>query len=173
VGSVFVLYSPIASVRTCAVSNSQTRSDLSRTVYFRAPEPSKEDEAICVIDELVETLGTKCVLDAFRLSKASDGIAGITGRNDLLHAINWILARIIDAKDPRKEADVMALASGLLLREGKTITDVAAKYGDTKQNISKMAVDFCERVGLPPSHAQLTEEARDKYRLSNRRNTKR
>jgi hypothetical protein len=152
------------------VNNSETRGDAFQ--YYKTLGPSKEDEAAKAIEELVSDLGTKAVVSGVSASSISH-LVGQTSASQNAQAISvMILARIIDSADPRKEADIMALACGLLLREGGTITSVAEKYGVTKQDISKSAVEFCERMGLPPSHAMLPEASREKYKLTNRRNHK-
>lgn len=150
---------------------SETRADYSKV--FRTAAKPAEQECTETIDELIDCYGNSCVLEAFKQSKIAEEVAGVSSHAELSAVITWILSRIIDSRDPRKEADIMALASGMLLREGITITDVARKYGVSKQDISRAGIEFCTRFGLPPSHAQLPISARERYRLANRRNIKR
>lgn len=150
------------------MSNSETRGELHE--YYRILGPTRDDEATLAINELVADLGAKAVVAGVSNSEIAH-LVGQTADSQNAQAIAvMILARIIDAGDPRKEADIMALACGLLLREGTTMTDLARKYGVTKADISKSAVEFCEKMGLPPSHVMLSEADRLKYQLSNRRN---
>jgi hypothetical protein len=152
------------------MQNSETRGEAFE--YYRTLGPTRDDEAIAAINELVADLGAKAVIAGIHGSQIAEQVGQTSDSQNAQSIAVMILARIIDSSDPRKEADVMALSCGLLLREGATITDVAKKYGVSKQDISKSAVEFCERLGLPPSHVMLPETARGKYQLSNRRNYK-
>ena len=149
-------------------NHSETRGDAFE--YYRALGPSKDDEATQAINELVLELGEKCVCYGIGNSRIGHLVGKQSASQEAQAVAVTILARIIDSGDPRKEADIMALACGLLLREGATITDVARKYGVSKQDISKSGVAFCEKVGLPPSHVMLPEAARERYKISNKRN---
>ena len=148
--------------------NSETRGEAHE--YYRTLGPTRDDEAIGAINELVSDLGEKAVIAGIHGSLIATRISNTSASAEAQAVAINILAPIIDSPDPRKTADVMALSCGLLLREGTTITDLARKYGVSKQDISKSAVEFCERLGLPPSHVMLPEEAREKYKLTNKRN---
>jgi len=149
-------------------NHSETRGDAFE--YYRCLGPSKDDEATLAINELVGELGEKSVCYGISNSRVGHLVGKQSASQEAQSVAVTILARVIDAHDPRKEADIMALACGLLLREGATITDVARKYGVSKQDISKSGVAFCERVGLPPSHVMLPEAARERYAIANKRN---
>lgn len=148
--------------------NSETRGEAHE--YYRILGPSKDDEATLAVNELKRDLGEKALVAGIANSEVAHLVGRVSDSETAKNVCVMILARIIDSADPRKEADIMALSCGLLLREGATITDVARKYGVSKQDISKSAVDFCERLGLPPSHVMLPEAARTKHQLSNKRN---
>ena len=150
------------------MQNSETRGEAFE--YYRTLGPTRDDEAIATINELVSDLGAKAVVAGIHGSVIASQVGQTSDSQNAQSVAVTILARIIDSGDPRKEADIMALSCGLLLREGTSITDVAKKYGVSKQDISKSAVEFCERLGLPPSHVMLSEESRTKYRLTNKRN---
>lgn len=149
------------------MQNSETRGEAH--VFYRTLGPSKEDEATHAINELVGDLGTKAVVAGIASSQIAQLVGGASSSATVKEGVVFVLARIIDSADPRKTADVMAMACGLSLREGITMTDLAEKYGVTKADISKEAVDFCERMGLPPSQFMLPEASREKYRLTNKR----
>lgn len=83
-----------------------------------------------------------------------------------------LLISIISAKNVRQTADIIAYAIGLRARQGISMTDLAAKYGITRQAFSKEVVAFCEETGLPPCRAMKSELAREMYHLTNRRNGK-
>jgi hypothetical protein len=61
----------------------------------------------------------------------------------------------------------VAYATGHPLTAGMSILQAARMLGCTKQAISKVACDFLEETGLPPSPALKTEEARKKYKVTN------
>ena len=150
--------------------NSQTRGDAFE--YYRTLGPSKQDEATTAINELADELGEQCVAAGVENSRVGPFVHRTSASQEAQAVAVSILSRVIDAHDPRKEADIMALSCGLLLRQGATITSVAKKYGVSKQDISKSGIEFCEKVGLPPSHVMLSEDARERYAISNKRNFK-
>jgi len=132
-----------------------------------APKSSKEDEAIAAVEELIAELGIKCVVSAV-LSSSVGSVLPNRNHAGSMMMINWILARIIDSRDPRLEADIMAIGSGLLLRQGKSMTYVAEKYGVTRADISKRVIEFCDEMGLPPSHSMRSVADRETYALTNK-----
>lgn len=150
------------------MQNSETRGEAFE--YYRTLGPTRDDEAVAAINELVADLGASAVIAGIHGSGIAAKVGQTSDSQNAQAIAVMILARIIDANDPRKEADIMALSCGLLLREGTTMTNLAEKYGVTKADISKSCVEFCERLGLPPSHVMLPESAREKYQLTNRRN---
>lgn len=149
-------------------NHSETRGDAFE--YYRALGPSKDDEATLAINELVAELGEKCVCYGIGNSRIGHLVGKQSASQEAQSVCIEIISRIIDARNPRKEADIIALSCGLNLREGMTITHVARKYGVSKQDISKSGVAFCEKIGLPPSHVMLPEAARARYSIANKRN---
>ena len=61
----------------------------------------------------------------------------------------------------------VAYATGHPLTAGMTVLQAARMLGCTKQAISKVACDFLETTGLPPSPSMKTEEARKTYKKTN------
>jgi hypothetical protein len=128
---------------------------------------SGEEEARDAIEELIAEFGIKCVVSAVLNSTAGASLPG-ANHADQMRAVNYILCHIIDAGNPRLEADIMALGAGTLLRQGVSMRDVAVKYGVTVADISKQVVAFVKKNGLPPSHCMRSEKDRKTYALTNR-----
>jgi len=61
-------------------------------------------------------------------------------------AISQVLSNIVDSPNPRRTADLFACATGLRLRQGITLTDLAKKYGVSKQALDKQLVQLCEKL---------------------------
>jgi len=68
-----------------------------------APKPSKEDEAIAAVEELVAEMGIKCVVSAVLSSSVGDVLPNRNHPNTL-RLVNWILSRIIDSGRYQLEA---------------------------------------------------------------------
>jgi hypothetical protein len=87
-------------------------------------------------------------------------------------AISQVLGNIVDSSNPRKTADLYACATGLRLRQGITLTDLAKKYGISKQALDKQLVQLCEKLDLPPPRLMKSQLSRESYRLANHRKIK-
>lgn len=87
-------------------------------------------------------------------------------------AISQVLGNIVDSSNPRKTADLYACATGLRLRQGITLTDLAKKYGISKQALDKQLVQLCEKLDLPPPRLMKSQLSRNSYRLANHRKIK-
>jgi hypothetical protein len=61
----------------------------------------------------------------------------------------------------------VAYAIGHPMTAGMSILQAARMLGCTKQAISKVACDFLEETGLPPSPSLKTEEAKRTYKKTN------
>ena len=65
----------------------------------------------------------------------------------------------------------VAYAVGHPLTAGMSMTEAGRYLGCTKAAISKIAVDFLETTGLPPSPALKSEEAKTTYKKTNGKRT--
>lgn len=130
----------------------------------------EHDQALAAVEELVAEFGVKAVVAAAMRSSAGEEMAR-GGSNATLRAIQTILREIVFARDPRLEAEVMALGAGIILRNGDTMRGIAAKYGITVAAISKRVVAFCEENALPPSIYMRSAKDRRTYSLTNRPRT--
>jgi len=61
----------------------------------------------------------------------------------------------------------VAFALGHPLTAGMSMLEAGRELGCTKQAISKIAMDFLDTTGLPPSTSLKSEEARNTYRKTN------
>ena len=59
-------------------------------------------------------------------------------------------------------------AIGHPLTAGKSMIDIAREIRCTKACLSKIATEFIDATGLPPSQAMKSEEARNTYKQTNR-----
>ncbi len=125
-----------------------------------------ENEAIQAIEELVAEFGIRGVVSACLKSSAGDAFSK-TGSNATLRIAQVILREIAFSKDPRLEAEIMALGAGVILAEKDNITRIAEKHGLTKQAISKRVIKFCDENGLPPSIFMRSKKDRETYRQTN------
>jgi len=87
-------------------------------------------------------------------------------------AISQVLSNIVDSPNPRKTADLYACATGLRLRQGITLTDLAKKYGVSKQALDKQLVSLCKKLDLTPPRMMKSQLSRESYRLANHRKIK-
>jgi hypothetical protein len=108
-------------------------------------------------------------LAAGRLEAALEEI--LEERADAIRAeaINRVLEFIITAENPALEAHRIALAGGLGLILGINGSDVAKKFGITKQAVQQGVDRFCKEVGLRKTRAMRDEDAREKMSNSNYR----
>lgn len=87
--------------------------------------------------------------------------ADVQARGDVLAAF---CARMRNCPNPALFFDAVCYATGVLAIEGQSATELAARHGVTKQAFSKIAVDWCETFGLPPSRSMKSKRARVAYR---------
>lgn len=124
------------------------------------------DEAMAAIEELVADFGIRGVVAACLRSSIGEEL-GKFGSNSTLRVAQVILREIAFSKDPRLEAEIMALGAGLILNQGDNVTRIAGKHGLTKQAVSKRVISFCDNNSLPPSVYMRSLKDRETYRLTN------
>jgi hypothetical protein len=73
------------------------------------------------------------------------------------------VARISEAKNPRLEADVVALAIGMNLRGNANGFAIARHYGLSPQAFHEYLDDTCKALGLPKP---LSKVKTDRYRAT-------
>ena len=73
-------------------------------------------------------------------------------------------ARMRGCANPALVFDAVCYGTGVLAIEGQSATELAKKHGVTKQAFSKIAVEWCEKFGLPPARSMKSKPARKAYR---------
>jgi hypothetical protein len=81
-------------------------------------------------------------------------------------AVASILARIRAHPNPVLAMDAFCFASGVMGVEGLSETALAARHGVTTAAFSKLAVQFCDTLGLPPSRGMRSTRARRSHRCA-------
>jgi|SRR5215211_3319077 len=76
---------------------------------------------------------------------------------------------IITSDNPSLETHAIALAGGLGVLLGLTGSDVAEKFGVSKQSVQQRVKRFCKAVGMRKTRAMRDDEAREKMSNSNYR----
>jgi transposase-like protein len=85
---------------------------------------------------------------------------------EAIRILRHFVADILAEGNARLTIECIAIATNLSAYHGDSMTDVARRHGVTRQAVSKRCVDICDRLGLPPSRAMRSKEARAKYRES-------
>jgi DNA-binding phage protein len=80
--------------------------------------------------------------------------------------LRHLVADILSEDNTRLTMDCLAIALGLRVYAGDSMTKIAKRYGITRAAVSKRCVDITERLKLPPSRAMRSEKARKIYRNS-------
>ena len=83
-------------------------------------------------------------------------------------AIARLVCMVSDARDPQMQISILAMAAGMNSEGGAGGTDLAAKYGCTKQNISQHLLAWQKALGLKPGRGQRTFAARESMAKSYR-----
>ena len=123
-------------------------------------------ELVAAIEELISERGPRATVAAALRSSAGEHFQK-TGGNQTLRVSQVIIRQIAFSDDPQLEAEIIALATGIILGDDMNVTRIGRKHGLTKQAISKRVVRFCEDNGLPPSIFMRPERDRQTYALSN------
>jgi len=79
-------------------------------------------------------------------------------------AVSRFAVELRQHANPLLTLDAFCFAAGLFILEGKTVTELAAEHGVTKQALSKRIVAITKSLGLPPSRGMKSEKARESYR---------
>ena len=83
-------------------------------------------------------------------------------------AIARLVCMVADARDPQMQISILAMAAGMNSEGGAGGTDLAAKYGCSKQNISQHLLAWQKALGLKPGRGQRTFAARESMSKSYR-----
>lgn len=84
-------------------------------------------------------------------------------RDRVASALVRMLALIVDAKSPRMEADALAAAAGLYLREGLSLADLARKHGVSRAAFQKRVKQLADDFQLPYRESEHAKQVSEKY----------
>jgi hypothetical protein len=127
------------------------------------------DGLVEAIEELISDFGPRAVIAATQRTALAENLEKMEGASRAtLRLIQKLVLRIVYSAHPALEAECLAVASGIILREGETMTSVARRFGVGKAAISKRAITLTDTLGLPPSTFMRALKDREAYRLSNR-----
>jgi len=82
---------------------------------------------------------------------------------DVWEILRRVIGEIKSSKNPGLTIECVALASGLSYL-GDSQQEIATRHGVTRAAVSKRCVQFCEAIGLEPSRAMRSLDAREAYR---------
>lgn len=78
-----------------------------------------------------------------------------------------VLSHIIHEEDSGLAASALSFACGMMLLAEKTMTEVAAEYGITKQDFQQIVDRKCEELGLRKTRTMRDEEDRQHMSFAN------
>jgi hypothetical protein len=87
-------------------------------------------------------------------------------RSDASEILRHLVADIVREDNTRLTIDCLAIALGMRVYSGESMTEVARRHKITRAAVSKRCVDITERLNLPPSRAMRSKKARQVYRTS-------
>ena len=150
-----------------------TLEDVIRERIYAHPEPIPK--TVSEFRIVVEKIYLSAISSASKTGSVQEALTQYVESQlseRIWEAIAQVLSNIVDSPNPRKTADLYACATGLRLRQGITLTDLAKKYGVSKQALDKQLVSLCEKLDLPPPRMMKSQLSRESYRLSNHRKIK-
>lgn len=127
-------------------------------------------EAVATIEEMVRDLGEQAVVAAIYASTIYLRVVGTTDATQRIGQV--IIRQIAYAENPRLEAEIIALATGIILFDDFGCRATARKHGLTPAAISKRVIAFADAHNLPPSQYMRSLKDRDTYSKTNRPRTK-
>lgn len=110
-------------------------------------DEEKQKDLANEMDELISVHGEVAVFRALMGSSLGTKIESASVTTPWI-SIRWILSRIIDARNPRLEAECMAIGARMDYL-GMTGADLARKYGVTRALVNLRVVQFREQIGIP------------------------
>jgi hypothetical protein len=101
--------------------------------------------------------------DIAALVDHDDDESGIPN-HDAIEVLRHFVADLIAEGNTRLTVECLAIALGLRVYSGDSMTEVANRHGVTRAAVSKRCVDITNRLKLPPSRAMRSKRARQTYR---------
>lgn len=131
-----------------------------KTVEAVCPRCNKNGDAVC--PHCGSEYEQDCLVDdyGFRVSNPQE----------LLSKVSDLARYIADRKNAKLWWQCFVVVTGQA--DGTSMTSIAKHWGIGKANVSRICVEICAKLGLPPSRAMRDDASKINFRLANRRNTK-
>ena len=130
-----------------------------------SPAASVEAPRISASDSLEAILADYPHLESAIEERAKKMNGGSNG-GEMLRKLSLLF---IDQGRRALNADCLAFVSGIAVRMGESGTSLARKHGISRQAFHKRCGELMNQLGLPPSRAMKSKQARKSYKASNRR----
>lgn len=121
-------------------------------------------DAVAALESLKAELGLRILLTAIQATELGTLLSA--DPQTAKRVSQFILREIVHAPNPQLEAEVMAIASGVLDSKGIQ-TRIAAKHGVSRAAVSKRVVAFADEWNLPPSGAMKSTASRLTFSMRN------
>ena len=130
-----------------------------------SPSASVEAPRVSASDSLDAILADYPHLESAIEERAKKMNGGSNG-GEMLRKLSLLF---IDQGRRALNADCLAFVSGIAVRMGESGTSLARKHGISRQAFHKRCGELMNQLGLPPSRAMKSKQARKSYKASNRR----
>ena len=130
-----------------------------------SPSASVEAPRVSASDSLDAILADYPHLESAIEERAKKMNGGSNG-GEMLRKLSLLF---IDQGRRALNADCLAFVSGIAVRMGESGTSLARKHGISRQAFHKRCGKLMNQLGLPPSRAMKSKQARKSYKASNRR----
>ena len=97
---------------------------------------------------------------------ADEPVNDMGGMEDATRILRYLVADVLSEGNSRLTIECLAIALGLRVYAGDSMTEVANRHGVTRAAVSKRCVDITTRLNLQPSRAMRSKRARQTYRNS-------
>lgn len=87
-------------------------------------------------------------------------------------AISSVICYIADAEKPRLAADHVAWISGMRIRQGQSLPQLAKKHGVSKQAFCQAALRLAKLMGIKQTRAMRSESAKAMMKIRHYKKTK-
>jgi len=139
---------------------------MQNTAYLEnvAVPTDRIDEVVKELEEIEGEYGRCAILAALLRSDIAEKMGG--NPDAMRRVLQSVLREIVMSDDPKLQAEIMAIGSGVLDCKG-IVRKVASKHGLTPAAISKRVIQFCDEWALPPSGSMKSEASRTVYAKRN------
>ncbi len=97
-------------------------------------------------------------------SEDAEPVNDMAGMEDATRILRYLVADVLSEGNSRLTIECLAIALGLRVYAGDSMTEIANRHGVTRAAVSKRCVDITTRLNLQPSRAMRSKRARQTYR---------